>query len=133
MNLSSHKLNNSRFFKLFKGKNGLVSYARRSAITKMIFNMNIVIFLFTVHFLIQFFFGTNNNKDYKTLCKKLDDKKQKLSRLKIENDAKEREINLIRGIELDLDYLDELARAKLNYSSKGEKVLIYSNNQKSNG
>lgn len=62
---------------------------------------------------------------YKQLNKLREQGHYALSKMESQGLSFEHEVDLIRGRVLDVDYLDEVARAQLNYAKPEEKVVLY--------
>ncbi len=92
---------------------------------KKIIYFAILLCLLNIYFAIHLFTGSNSLIAYSGLKNAMKKKTQDLNQIKIKNDELDAEISLLRGKIIDLDYLEELARSKLNYSYPDEIVIIY--------
>lgn len=79
----------------------------------------------SLYFTAQLFLGQNSISKKRSLLIAQKEKERTLRLLTQKNMIQQSEIDLISENALDIDYLDEVARKKLNYSFKGEMVVIY--------
>jgi cell division protein FtsB len=84
-----------------------------------------LLIFFNVYFIAHIFMGRSSILTYRDLNAVKQKKELILNSIKNQNTECEREVALIRSKNIDADYLDELARSKLNYSFEQEKVIIY--------
>jgi len=80
--------------------------------------------LLNLYFVSHLFYGQNSIRIYKELLLHRDEKSAELKGVISYNEGIENSLSLANDQYIDKDYLDELARSKLNYSSRDEKVII---------
>lgn len=84
----------------------------------------IALLLFNIYFIAQLFVGHNSIKQYRALRLAHQSKSDFLKTIKDKNDSLKLEMSLLSGGVPNIDYLEELAKAQLNYSYAEEKVII---------
>ncbi len=106
----------------------LVSFLPKPSLRSIVYAGILFLFL-NIYFLIHLFFGHNSLFYYWHLLNIKSEKEILLSQVEEANNTLVSEINLLYGKDIDVDYLEELAKKKLNYSYSDERVIIMGGNE----
>lgn len=88
-----------------------------------------LLFFCNIYLIANIFLGNNSIGNYRKMRNEKLEKSHSLHQISEENSIYEAEINMLSNANLNVDYLEELARSQLNYSYPDEKVIIYSKNK----
>ncbi len=87
----------------------------------------LTLLLLNVYFVFHIFTGRNSVLSHQELIMARDMKSAQLIEIKNKNEQIVHELNLLQNNAIDVDYLEELARIKLNYSYRDEKIIVNRN------
>lgn len=110
-------------FKLVKAAQTSLKAIQRVVPLHAIVKFCCIVSILTLYFSYHAFVGGNSNYfSENELSRTIESKQKTLNKLKHYNQKCAKEIELINGAKVDVDFLEELARKQLNYSYSDECV-----------